>query len=200
MGRYVIYMHRNKINNKIYIGQTCQNPQRRWGINGKNYKTSPYFWSAIQNYGWENFEHIILETHLTHEEANKRESFYIKLYKTNLKEFGYNLTSGGSHGRPNEETIQKLKVSHQGRKHTEEQKKKIRENGKGKHTGENSPVAKKVQANTGEIFNTIIEAALWCGLKSQGNISSCCKGERKSAGKHPVSGERLIWHFLEEEK
>lgn len=201
MGRYVIYMHKNKINEKVYIGQTCQNPIKRWGTGGKNYKQSPLFWNAIQNYGWDNFEHIILETDLTHEEANQRESYYINFYKSNIKAFGYNLTSGGSKGKPNEETRNKLKISHLGHQHTEEQKQKIRQNGKGQHPGEQSPVAKKVQCNTGEIFNTIAEAAKWCNLKSQSNISSCCCGQRKSAGKHPITGEKLTWHFyIKEDK
>lgn len=29
MNNYTIYMHRNKINGKVYIGQTCQNPKKR---------------------------------------------------------------------------------------------------------------------------------------------------------------------------
>lgn len=31
MSDFTIYMHRNKINNKVYIGQTCQAPEKRWG-------------------------------------------------------------------------------------------------------------------------------------------------------------------------
>ena len=78
---FTIYMHRNKINKKIYIGQTCQNPQNRWK-NGHGYKTCTYFNSAIQKYGWENFEHIILEQkEMTQKEANQREIFYIKQFR-----------------------------------------------------------------------------------------------------------------------
>lgn len=47
-----IYMHRNKINNKVYIGQTYQsNPKKRWGSSGVTYKTNPYFYRAIKKYG-----------------------------------------------------------------------------------------------------------------------------------------------------
>ena len=31
-------MHKNKINGKIYIGQTCKSPEERWGTNGAKYK------------------------------------------------------------------------------------------------------------------------------------------------------------------
>lgn len=48
--RYIIYMHVNKKNNKKYIGQTCQDPERRWR-GGEGYKDSPRFWTAIQSYG-----------------------------------------------------------------------------------------------------------------------------------------------------
>ena len=50
--KYIIYMHKNKINNMVYIGQTCQNPpSRRWGANGGGYINSDKFYKAIQKYG-----------------------------------------------------------------------------------------------------------------------------------------------------
>lgn len=49
---------------------------------------------------------------------------------------------------------------------------------------------------TGEVFNSISEAARTYGI-IQGNISKCLKGERKSAGKHPKTGEKLFWKFAE---
>ena len=42
----VIYMHRNLINNKVYIGQTIQKPEYRWN-EGKGYKGSSLFYNAI---------------------------------------------------------------------------------------------------------------------------------------------------------
>ena len=49
-----IYLHRNKINNKVYIGQTIQPVENRWK-NGNGYKTCSYFYNAIQKYGWGKF-------------------------------------------------------------------------------------------------------------------------------------------------
>lgn len=94
---YCVYMHRNKINDKKYIGITCRKPEHRWGKDGNSYK-GQIFKTAIDKYGWCNFEHIILFTGLSAEEAYKKEQELIKLYKSNQKEFGYNLSSGGEHG------------------------------------------------------------------------------------------------------
>ena len=93
---YKIYMHKNKVNGKVYIGQTKQNPSRRWRDNGSGYIESPLFWNAIQKYGWENFEHIILEDCIeTQKDANAKEKYYISLYRSNDRNYGYNILDGG---------------------------------------------------------------------------------------------------------
>ena len=49
---YAIYIHKNKINNKVYVGQTCQRHVNfRWGHNGNHYKDQPKFFKAIKKYG-----------------------------------------------------------------------------------------------------------------------------------------------------
>ena len=94
---YFVYKHINKINNKIYIGLTKQLPEKRWGVEGKNYKKScPHFWNAIIKYGWDNFKHIIVAENLTKEEAEQLEIKLIKEYKSNNRKFGYNILEGGS--------------------------------------------------------------------------------------------------------
>lgn len=86
--KHCIYMHKNKINGKIYIGQTFQdNPNNRWQ-NGHGYIKQPKFFSDIIKYGWLNFEHSILEKDLTQQEANARETFWIKYF--NSCKNGYN--------------------------------------------------------------------------------------------------------------
>ena len=95
MNNYTIYMHKNKINGKIYIGQTNQKPERRWD-NGKHCKNCTAFNNAIQKYGWDNFEHIILFEGLSQNEANQREIELIKYYNTTNRDFGYNCQLGGS--------------------------------------------------------------------------------------------------------
>ena len=58
--------------------------------------------------------------------------------------------------------------------------------------------SQKVQClTTGEIFNSISEAGRHYGVP-QPNISKVLKGERKSAGKHPETGEKLRWALVKE--
>lgn len=91
----IIYAHINKINGKSYIGQTYST-KNRWSGNGEQYRGCTKFYNAIKKYGWDNFQHIILE-YTTPELADKREQYYIK--KFNSIENGYNLTTGGNSGR-----------------------------------------------------------------------------------------------------
>ena len=94
--KWCLYCHTNKINGKKYFGITCQKPEKRWQ-NGLGYKTK-YFYNAIQKYGWENFDHAVLFTDLTLDEANRLEMQYIKGYHTCIYDdpcHGYNSTFGG---------------------------------------------------------------------------------------------------------
>lgn len=95
---YCVYSHVNKVNGKQYIGIT-NNPERRWKNDGYEYKNSPKFWRAICKYGWDNFEHNILFSGMTFEEACEKEIELIALYRTQDKDLGYNIASGGNGGR-----------------------------------------------------------------------------------------------------
>ena len=63
---------------------------------------------------------------------------------------------------------------------------------------ENHPKAKKIRCiTTGEIFNTIRDASKKYNI-NESNISKCCNlnNKRKSAGKHPITGEKLVWEYV----
>lgn len=115
---YSVYKHTSP-SNKVYIGITKHRPERRW-CSGKGYKNNQYFYRAIEKYGWDAFKHEILFEKLSKEDACKKEIELIAFYKSNQKEFGYNITSGGD--------------GCNGLKHTEETKKKMSESRKGKVT------------------------------------------------------------------
>lgn len=96
MKTYCVYIHKNKINQKVYVGITSQKPERRWGCKGHNYQMQVKFYQAIQKYGWDNFEHLILYSNLNETEAIKLESELIEKY--NSIEHGYNVSTGGGVG------------------------------------------------------------------------------------------------------
>ena len=116
---YCVYMHRFP-NGKVYIGQTCQKPEHRWS-DGKGYKGCPLVESAIKKYGWGNVDHIILRDCLDSDEADKWERFFIDEYKSNQRECGYNLRTGGTTGyRYTEEARSKMSKVQTGKKQSEE--------------------------------------------------------------------------------
>jgi len=54
MKKYIVYRHKNKINNRVYFGMTSQTLEDRSGIDGKNYKRrnpSNDFYVDILKYG-----------------------------------------------------------------------------------------------------------------------------------------------------
>lgn len=93
--KWCVYKHTNIKNGKIYIGQTCQEPERRWGNGISAYCNNDHFVSAIKKYGWENFSHEILKDNLTEQEMKYWENFYIRYYDTLDPNKGYNLVQGG---------------------------------------------------------------------------------------------------------
>ena len=63
-------------------------------------------------------------------------------------------------------------------------------------TSSKNPASRKVQCiTTGKKFNCIKEASEYYYICRQ-HISKACNGKLKSAGKHPVTGEKLIWKYL----
>lgn len=78
---------------KVYIGESV-NPKERWK---QKYKGCRRMRAAIEKFGWENFEKEIVLDGLTKEESELKEVEYIKLYKSNDPEYGYNI-DGGAHG------------------------------------------------------------------------------------------------------
>jgi len=91
---YKVYKHTNLINGKIYIGITKQELKRRWQ-NGYGYTDNKYFYNSIIKNGWNNFEHEVLFDNLTKEQAQQKEIELIKKYKSNNREYGYNMSKGG---------------------------------------------------------------------------------------------------------
>ena len=111
---YKVYIHIFP-NNKVYIGITRNRTDIRWA-NGKGYKKQEVMSNAISKYGWENIEHKVLYENLTKEEAEQKEIELIAYYKSNQRQYGYNIQNGGnSNGMHSEETKRKMSKSHIGK-------------------------------------------------------------------------------------
>jgi hypothetical protein len=128
----LIYKIQNKINDKIYIGQTIRSLEKR--IWRHLYKNSGCFaiHNALNKYGIENFDISIIKDGVeTIEELNRLEQENIQKFNS-MSPNGYNLNSGGKNHSLSEETKRKLSESHKGVKsylygkhHSEEVRKKI---------------------------------------------------------------------------
>lgn len=138
--KHKIYMYTCKVNGKVYIGRTCRKLHQRAGYKGRNYDHCTYFWNAIQKYGWDNFEPIILEDGLSAEEASYRELYWIKEYDSTNKNKGYNIRDKvcseftESSCKRTKDYINPMK----GKKHSEEAREKMREH-HADFRGEKSP-------------------------------------------------------------
>lgn len=166
-------MHVNKTNGKKYIGIThYQNLNRRW-INGKGYFRNKHFSDAIEKYGWDGFEHIVISENLSKEQACSLERELILKYDTQNKEKGYNITDGGEFFHHTEESKKLMSANRKGKglkKFSEEHKRKIREH----HAGGNEK-KKVICVETGVIYESINAASRDIGINKK-VISNCCRG------------------------
>lgn len=197
MANFCVYCHINKLNGKRYIGLTGEiNPADRWGANGINYKNCSCFYGAIQKYGWDNFDHIILEQNLTAEEAIELERKYIKLYNT-MAPNGYNLTGGGEYKKIlSEETRKKLSKNRLGKKASDETKKKMSQSRMG-HIGYNRKSIWMCDKNTHQhiqLFSSSLDAEKFLQHpNSSAHIRQVCAKQRPSAYGY-------FWEFEENEE
>lgn len=93
----IIYIARNKTNQKVYIGQTSYDLQKRIDEHIRISKSpKSKFHKAIKSYGFQNFDWEIIDTAKTKEDLNEKEIKYIQQY--NSMENGYNMVEGGTGG------------------------------------------------------------------------------------------------------
>lgn len=211
MNNYIVYKHVLREDGRVYIGQTNGTLERRSRSDGSGYKHCPKFYNAIQKYGWDAFDHIVIEENLTLDQANELEDKLILQYDSINN--GFNINRGGknhmwteeqrkqmsernmgeknpNYGKPrSEETKRKIgeanKISLLGKHHTEETKRKISEAHK---------IYKPILCvETNTIYNCPSDAALSIGDKTKGgHITEVCQGKRKTAyGYH--------WEYLDKD-
>jgi group I intron endonuclease len=116
-----IYKATNNENGKVYIGQTIRpfevrKAEHLYGHNGY------YFGNALKKY---DFDWEVLKECKSISELNKMEKHFINKYKSDKKEFGYNLRSGGENSLVSKRTRKKMSIAQQNM--SDETKEKIRQ-------------------------------------------------------------------------
>lgn len=159
MNNYCVYYHRNLLNNKLYIG-ISKDVKVRWKNNGTNYKECKYFYRAIQKYGWNNFEHVVLIDNISKELACIFEKELIEKYNTQNNNYGYNIASGGFGG-----------CTVKGSSH--HNSKKVYQYDLQGNFIQSFPSAKAAAISLGKITSTSRGAS--------SHISDVCRGKRKTA-------------------
>lgn len=216
---YTVYKHVCP-NNKIYVGITGLNVKKRWS-NGYGYRNNQFFFRAVEKYGWDNIKHKILFSNLSKEQAEQKEIELISLYKSDQKEHGYNVSSGGGAttlgAKMSDETKEKIRKAckgrtpwNKGKPRTPEERKKMSKNragivpwNKGKKwsdkTKENiskTQLARQsgrrvVCLETNEIFYSAAEAQRQTGV-DRSAISKCCRKQ-----KNFLTAGKKHWVFAE---
>lgn len=118
---------------KSYIGQTIRSISERFKDHQKKSSGCVAIYSAIQKYGWEQFEKEWYEC--PDKDLNDHEELMIEVLGT-LTPGGYNLKGGGGNGKLSEETKQKQREAQLGKTPTEESKRKMSEAQLGKTKSE----------------------------------------------------------------
>ncbi len=144
----IVYVIRNAINGKVYVGQTIHdNVNRRWAQHryaaAKGEVLPVYI--AMRKHGIDNFSiHVLAANIETKTNLNIAEIEWIKLLRARDSRYGYNKSIGGNDGGLEREylSVESLKrrrermlgtARHRGYRHTDETKERIRQ----KKTGVN---------------------------------------------------------------
>jgi group I intron endonuclease len=192
-----IYKITNILNNKIYVGQTKNDLEKRWKSHLKTNSNCRYLNSAFKKNGVNNFKFELICISFD-ENLNEIEKYYIKKLNC-LVPNGYNLKEGGNSSNHNEETKKKISESLKGRKDIiyakpqlnkplkNETKEKISQSNKGRKQDIQWHISKCKTVLQLDDNNNIInkyfsarEAARQIGI-SCSPIILCCQGKRNKA-------------------
>lgn len=173
----LIYIIRNTINKKVYIGQTIKTLKERWDNYYKEYKYRKkvgirIIILAMRKHGFENFYCEVLKDNIkTLADLNRWEIYYINKYNSTNKNFGYNIEHGGnSKGKHSKLVREKISKAQLGKKNHMYGK-------RGKDNPSSKPI---IDLTTGEIFDsaTSICEAYNYPLHTVTKICACARGDR----------------------
>lgn len=186
----IIYKVTNRINGKVYIGQTKQSLHKRWSNHCCKNSHCSILHSAIKKYGAENFTVEQIDVAASKEELDKKEIYWISHFDS-VAPKGYNISLGGGGNRghiPSEETLLKrsaaLKGIHTGDANPAKRpdvRKKMSDAAK-RRIGDHSCRGKAVKCiETSQVFPTAKAAGEYIGCTYK-NVAAVCNGKRKTCG------------------
>ena len=99
-----IYIIKNKLNNKVYVGKSIDIKQRLISHkcnllkSERNKDENRHLYNSVKKYGWNNFETQIVEiiNNPTEELLANREFYWMEYYKSDNRTYGYNLRKDSS--------------------------------------------------------------------------------------------------------
>ena len=192
-----IYKITNKLNGKVYIGQS-RDIDARWRQH-INAKDNFAIHNAIKKYGEENFKfEVLLECPA--DMLNVWERDMIALYDC-MSPYGYNLTEGGEGCKCSEETRLKLSNIRKGKHFSEETKHKISESMKGKKRQPFSAETKKKMSDVRKGIQLSEETRLKMSEAKKGKKRQPFSAEHKRKisesykGRHwKIENGKRIWY------
>lgn len=119
----IVYLALSGTSGKGYVGQTTQDLLARW--RSHKYGDCHALRAAIQKYGADDFTLSVLAEATSPEELDQLEIGFIAELGT-LAPKGYNIETGGSHGKPTLETRKRMSLAHQGVSLSEEHRASMR--------------------------------------------------------------------------
>ncbi len=152
----LIYLIKNKINGKCYIGQTIRELKYRINEHLSESRTLRHNYiihKAIKKYTWDNFTVEVLESDIPLENLNKREIYFTLKYDALIPN-GYVMRAGeGKETIMSDETKQKISLSKMGDKNPAKRK-EVKEKISKANIGRRMSVETKVKISTKQLGKT----------------------------------------------
>ena len=114
----IVYIIRNAVNGKIYVGQTCQTVELRLRSHFKQakYGRGTHFCNAIRKYGEQVFSIDPICIVRSQKDLDYFEQSLIAALDSTNRLKGYNGTVGGEHGTLSDDVKRKIGLANKGRK------------------------------------------------------------------------------------
>lgn len=179
---YIVYKITNKLNGKVYIGQTTEGIEKRWKRHcGYQLNDGTYIHNAIKKYGKENFIIEQIDEAKNQNELNILEAYYINLFKDNSYNLKFDDCKCGGDTLSYNSNIEEIK-------------KKISDSKK-YDKNPNSTKIKMIDIlnNTEQIFNSLKECQDKYDIPRHDIISRRCRGIIKK----PYKNRYLFEYSLE---